>query len=129
VWRTDEVTPLLPHPNDPGARNRHDASAGAPEFLITFTITIPDGTPADAVRDMKEREARRAHELAEQGHLVRLWRLEEAPTTWRSLGLWRADDAAVMQAMIESLPMYMDGWINAGTLPLARHPNDPALTR
>jgi muconolactone delta-isomerase len=128
VWRTDEVTPLLPHPNDPGARNRHDASTVA-EFLITFTITIPDGTSADAVRDMKEQEARRAHELAEQGHLVRLWRLEEAPTTWRSLGLWRADDAAAMQALIESLPMYMDGWIKADTLPLARHPNDPALTR
>ena len=37
VWRSDEVTPLQPHPNDPGQPPR----PGATEFLTTFTITIP----------------------------------------------------------------------------------------
>src|SRR6266852_8443584 len=42
VWRTDEVTPLSRHPNDPAL----EASPGATEFLTTFTVTIPECTPA-----------------------------------------------------------------------------------
>ena len=41
VWRTDEVTPLAPHPNDPAL----PPAAGATEFFTTFTISIPAGTP------------------------------------------------------------------------------------
>ena len=62
VWRTDDVTPLVPHPNDP-ARRREPPGAfrqQAQEFLITFTITVPDSVPAAAVADRKAREARRA---------------------------------------------------------------------
>ena len=44
IWRTDQVTPLAPHPNDPGPGAR-PSQAGA-EFMTTFTITIPDATPA-----------------------------------------------------------------------------------
>src|ERR1700751_6061652 len=71
VWRTDEVTPLAPHPNDPA---RPAENAGT-EFLTTFTIGVPEGTPAQVVDDTEAREARRAKELAGQGHLLRLWRL------------------------------------------------------
>src|SRR5439155_13398783 len=53
VWRTDEVTPLSRHPNDPAL----EASPGATEFLTTFTVTIPEGTPAQTVEDTKAREA------------------------------------------------------------------------
>ncbi len=56
VWRTDEVTPLSRHPNDPAL----EASPGATEFLTTFTVTIPEGTPAQTVEDTKAREAERA---------------------------------------------------------------------
>src|SRR5262252_4412042 len=41
VWRTDEVSPLAPHPNDSGL----PAKAGATEFLTDFTIAVPEGTP------------------------------------------------------------------------------------
>ena len=68
VWRTDEVTPLFRHPNDPAL----EASPGATEFLTTFAITVPEGTPSGTVDDTKAREALRAHELARQGHLLRL---------------------------------------------------------
>src|SRR5215472_12796746 len=44
VWRTDEVTPLGPHPNDPGA-GRDLQETGA-EFLTTFTTAIPQAHPA-----------------------------------------------------------------------------------
>jgi muconolactone D-isomerase len=41
VWRTDEVTLLAPHPNDPCL----PAKEGATEFLTTFTIAVPEDTP------------------------------------------------------------------------------------
>ncbi len=120
VWRSDEVTPLSRHPNDPALA----ASSGGTEFLTTFTTTIPAGTPPRTVEDTKAREAERAYELAGQGHLVRLWTL---PGEGRSLGLWRAQDAAGMQAILESLPL--DAWMTVQTTPLARHPSDPATAK
>ncbi len=125
VWRTDEVTPLSPHPNDPATRLQGDVDAGAQEFLVAFVITVPAGSTAETVADMKEREARRAHELADEGHIERLWRLEEGTATWRSLGVWRAHDATELQTLLHSLPMH--GWIEADTTPLTAHPSDPAL--
>lgn len=120
VWRTDEVTPLSRHPNDPALQ----ASPGAMEFLTTFTITIPEGTPARTVEDTRAREAERAYELAGQGHLLRLWAL---PGEERSLGLWRVQDAAGMEAILKSLPL--DSWMTVQTTPLTRHPSDPASAR
>jgi muconolactone delta-isomerase len=117
VWRTDQVTPLSPHPNDPGLGT---GPQGATEFLTTFTVTIPDGMPDQAIDDADASEARRARELATQGHLERLWAL--APG--RSLGLWRARDPAEMQAILKSLPL--DPWMDVETTPLTEHPSDPA---
>ena len=57
IWRTDQVTPLAPHPNDPGPSTR-PGQAGA-EFLTTFTVTIPDGTPRQAVEGAGAGEAAR----------------------------------------------------------------------
>jgi muconolactone delta-isomerase len=120
VWRTDEVTPLGPHPNDPGA-SRDLQETGA-EFLTMFTTAIPQGTPGQAVYDAQACEAERARELAGQGHLVRLW---VPPGQGRTLGLWRAQDPADIQAILESLPLYP--WMTVQTTPLTAHPNDPAL--
>jgi muconolactone delta-isomerase len=120
VWRTDEVTPLSPHPNDPAL----PPGAGATEFLTTFTTMIPDGTSSQTVVQTEAREAERARELARQGHLRRLWKL---PGEGRALGLWRAQDAAGMQAILASLPL--DAWMTVETTPLTPHPSDPAITR
>jgi muconolactone delta-isomerase len=119
VWRTDEVTALSPHPNDPGL------AAGAPgsEFLTTFVIDVPQGTPGRAVEETEAREAERAEELAGQGHLRRLWRL---PGRGRSLGLWQAAGPAQLQAILRSLPL--DPWMTVQTTPLTPHPSDPAQT-
>ena len=136
VWRTDEVTPLSPHPNDPppetgdpvpgpGLRDQ-PAAAGdvAAEFLTTFTVTFPKGTPAETVADAEAREADRTRELAGQGYLERLWRL---PGQGQALGLWRARDRAGMQAILASLPL--GAWLSAQTTPLTPHPSDPGITR
>ncbi len=57
------------------------------QYLVAMTTHVRDGTPDQAVADIRTREAARSHELAAQGHLLRLWRL-----SWRgrALGLWRA---------------------------------------
>jgi muconolactone delta-isomerase len=119
IWRTDEVTPLSLHPNDPGLQ----AIDGATEFLTTFTVAVPDGTPERLVAEAMAREAQRAKELAGQGHLLRLWRLPAGGPD--ALGLWRASDAAELRAMLESLPL--DPWMTEEITPLTSHPSDPAL--
>jgi muconolactone delta-isomerase len=128
VWRTDDVTPLSPHPNDPSRRtDRSGAPALEPEgseFLTEFTLAVPAGTAADTVDSASRREADRARELAEQGHLKRLWAL---PGQGRALGLWQAPDLTRMNAILASLPQYP--WLSVQTTPLTPHPSDPALTR
>jgi len=120
VWRTDEVTPLSPHPDDPGLPT---GPRQAREFLTTFTITVPPGTPGQAVRDSEAREADRARELAGQGHLERLWVLGPG----RGLGLWRASGPGEMRAILESLPL--GPWMKVQTTPLTEHPSDPAVAK
>jgi len=122
VWRTDDVTPLVPHPNDPAPRGAPQGAfrPQAQEFLITFAITVPDSVPAAAVADHKAREARRAAELAQQGHILRVWLLPDR----RTLGLYQARDAAALEAIIASLPL--SDWMTVETVPLTPHPNDPA---
>src|SRR5262249_58560726 len=89
VWRTDEVTPLSPHPNDPPPTPARGAVTAA-EFLVTFTLAVPPGTAGQTVEDTKAREAQAAHDLAGQGHLLRLWTLPDG----RALGLCQAPGAA-----------------------------------
>jgi muconolactone delta-isomerase len=116
-WRTDEVTPLGRHPDDPALA----APPGATEFLTVSTIAVPDGTPGETVARTEAREAQRARELAGQGHLLRLWTL---PGQSRAAGLWQARDRAELRAILKSLPM--DPWMTAETTALAGHPSDPA---
>jgi muconolactone delta-isomerase len=120
VWRTDDVTALSHHPNDPGPRPSAPGNGSGMEFLTTFTLAPPTGTPAGLVDDTKAREARRTRELAGQGRLLRLWML---PEEGRALGLWRASGVSEMDEILASLPLA--GWLTVETVPLSRHPSDP----
>jgi muconolactone delta-isomerase len=126
VWRSDRVVALAAHPNDPGSPSGLGSSAAttAREFLTTFEVTFPDSASEAEVADFKTREADRTRDLAEQRHLVRLWMLPPTPSSWRALGLWRAEDGKEMQALLRSLPM--DAWTRTETIPLTEHPSDPA---
>jgi muconolactone delta-isomerase len=120
VWRTDQVTALAPHPNDPGVAK----SGGNPEFLISMNIAVPAGLSEAAVAQTAAREADRARELAGQGNLLRLWALPAEPGRWHTLGLWSASTPSGMQEIVAALPQY--DWMTANTTPLTPHPSDPA---
>ena len=49
------------------------------EFLVQFELDIPDGVAESEIEDREEAEAAAAEMLAEQGHLVRLWRASVGP--------------------------------------------------
>ncbi|OBH04560.1 muconolactone delta-isomerase [Mycobacterium sp. E2699] len=123
VWRTDEVTALTAHPNDPAGRAEQGPGRAA-EFLTTTTVDVPKGVRREVVDDAVSRQAERARELAEHGHLERLWMLLAEPRGPRALGLWRAPDVEGMTAILESLPLHP--WMSVTTTPLTPHPNDPA---
>ena len=123
VWRTDEVTPLAAHPHDPAPGEIHLGPVGA-EFLTVLAVTPPPGTPLEVVEDVYEREGRRTRELADQGRLLRLWRL---PGERRALGHWQVRDSDALREILASLPIA--GWLAADTVPLTRHPSDPAVAR
>ncbi|MFD4709830.1 muconolactone Delta-isomerase family protein [Streptomyces sp. NPDC058430] len=122
VWRSDEVTPLTPHPNDPEPAS--GASGAAKEFLVAFTPAAAQDTTSQALRDATAAEAVSAKALAGQGHLMRLWK---TPGEGHALGLWRARDAAEMQTVLDSLPLAP--WLSMETTSLSEHPSDPGPVR
>jgi muconolactone delta-isomerase len=123
VWRSDEVTPLSPHPNDPTPAQRGPRGS-LREFFTIFTIQIPAQAAAATVEEIARREAARAGELAGDGALARLWLLLVEAGQTRELGLWRTSDEQRMQAIVASLPM--SSWMTVETVPLSAHPSDPA---
>ncbi|WP_416481468.1 muconolactone Delta-isomerase family protein [Streptomyces sp. CL12] len=86
------------------------------EFLVEITTSVPAG-----VTERRAAEAVRARELADTGHLARLWRpIGET----RSIGVWRADDEAELrEKVLGTLPLRP--WMSLTVTPLESHPNDP----
>lgn len=74
------------------------------------------------VEDLYAREGKRSRELADQGRLLRLWRI---PGERRALGHWQVRDVEHLQEILASLPI--TDWLAADTVPVTRHPNDPAV--
>lgn len=79
--------------------------AFAMEYLVSMTTHVPDGTPGQAVDDIRTREAAHSRELAAQGHLLRLWRPPLQPGEWRTLGLFAAVDGAQLETVLDSMPL------------------------
>src|SRR5215469_12903769 len=94
------------------------------EYLVTMTTHVPQGTPDEAVEDVRAREAAHSRELAAQGHLLRLWRPPLQPGEWRSLGLFAADDRDRLEEVLAAMPLRV--WRTDEVTPLSRHSNDPA---
>jgi muconolactone D-isomerase len=92
------------------------------EFLVRMDICLPPEMTEAAKSDLYAAEARRAKTLANEGTLLRLWRIPGRLANW---GLWRADDATSLHDALTTLPLwkYMDVEVSA----MAQHPNDPAI--
>ncbi len=127
VWRSDDVTPLSPHPLDPQLQTDRGGTLapepGNSEFLTTFSPTVP-AEAGPGTLEAARGQAERAHELARQGILQRLWTLSGRG---RALGLWWAPDAAGLDAIVASCPQ--SHGMSVQITPLGPHPNDPALGR
>src|SRR5450631_542962 len=96
------------------------------EYLVSMTTHVPDGTPEEAVQDIRAREAAHSRKLAAQGHLLRLWRPPLQPGEWRTLGLIAALDGDRLEEVLASMPLRV--WRTDEVTSLSPHPNDPPPT-
>ena len=94
------------------------------EFLVSFELDVPDGIAESEVEDRERAEATAAEALADQGHLVRLWRASLGPGRSTVLGLYRAGGRAELDGLLSALPLYE--WMHTSITSLGPHPNDPA---
>ena len=92
------------------------------EFLVEFELEVPAGTPHEEVERRTRAESAAAAELAEDGHLVRLWRRPRVGDG-SAVGLYRADSAAELDGLLAALPLA--DWLHVTVTPLQEHPNDP----
>jgi muconolactone D-isomerase len=89
------------------------------EFLVHMEATAIKGEP-EAEFALRKQEAIRAHELADAGILLRLWRVPGRQENW---GIWSAGDADQLHQALVSLPL--SPYLRITVHPLASHPNDP----
>jgi muconolactone delta-isomerase len=95
------------------------------EFLVEFELEIPPGTPRAEVEQRQCAESAAAAKLAEDGHLVRLWRRPLVGDGTTAIGLYRADSEAELDDLLGALPLA--GWLLVAVTPLEEHANDPAM--
>jgi muconolactone delta-isomerase len=93
------------------------------EFLVEFEVQVPAGTPQSEVRDRETAESAAAAKLADEGHLVRLWRRSPVGGGATAVGLYRADSENHLGALLSDLPLA--DWLQVRIIPLTPHPNDP----
>ena len=93
------------------------------EFLVEFEIEIPAGTPRAEVEQRYRAESAAAAKLAEDGHLVRLWRRPLVGDGTTAIGLYRAFSQAQLEDLLAALPLA--DWLRVTVTPLDAHPNDP----
>ena len=94
------------------------------EFLVDFELEVPPGTPRAEVEQRQRAESAAAAKLAEDGHLVRLWRRPLVGDGTTAIGLYRADSEAELDDLLGALPLA--GWLRVAVTPLEEHANDPA---
>ena len=94
------------------------------EFLVEFELEVPPGAPRAEVEQRQRAESAAAAKLAEDGHLVRLWRRPLVGDGTTSIGLYRADSEAELDDLLGALPLA--DWLRITVTRLEEHANDPA---
>lgn len=97
------------------------------EFLVQFDIDIPNRAGAPEVEERVQAEAAASAGLAEDGILVRLWRLPSPTGVTQLIGLYRAETDLELDRRLHGLPF--KPWMRTSVTQLESHPNDPEVTR
>jgi muconolactone D-isomerase len=105
-------------------RRREERRKDSMEFLVEFEVEVPAGTPVAEVEQHQRAESAAAAKLAEEGHLVRLWRRPLVGDGTTAIGLYRAFSQAQLEDLLAGLPLA--DWLRVTVTPLESHPNDPA---
>jgi muconolactone delta-isomerase len=95
------------------------------EFLVEFEVEVPNGTPETEVEERTRAEASAAARLVDEGHLLRVWRRAAVADDTMVIGLYAAESEAQLDSLLGALPLA--DWMQVTIMPLAPHPNDPAL--
>jgi len=94
------------------------------EFLVEFEVEVPPDAPVAEVEQRHRAESAAAAKLAEEGHLVRLWRRPLIGDGTTAIGLYRAFSQAQLEELLAGLPLA--DWLRVTVTSLEAHPNDPA---
>ena len=94
------------------------------EYLVEFEVEVPAGTPDAELEQHQRAESAAAAKLAENGHLVRLWRRPLVGDGTTAIGLYRSDSKAELEDLLAALPLA--DWLRVTVMPLEAHLNDPA---
>ena len=94
------------------------------EYLVEFEVEVPAGTPDAEVEQRQRAESAAAAKLAEDGHLVRLWRRPLVGDGTTAIGLYRAGSQSELDGLLAALPLA--DWLGVTVTQLEAHPNDPA---
>jgi len=94
------------------------------EFVVQHEGDDPAATADAEVEQHQRAESAAAAKLAEDGHLVRLWRRPLLGDGTTAIGLYRAFSQAQLEDLLATLPLA--DWLRVTVTPLEAHPNDPA---
>ena len=97
------------------------------DFLVEFEVVVPAGTPETEVEDRESAEVVAATKLADEGHLLRVWKRPRATGETKVLGLYRAESETELDGLLRALPLYE--WMTVTVTALEHHPNDPAAAQ
>jgi len=97
------------------------------EFLVEFEFEVPKGTPETEVEQRTRAEVSAAARLVDEGHLLRLWKSERSSGRHEGDRPLRRRTDAELDGLLGALPLA--DWMHVMVIPLAPHPNDPAVGR
>jgi muconolactone D-isomerase len=95
------------------------------EFLVEIEVTVPAGTPQEELDERQRAEAAAAAQLAQEGHLTRVWTARSQAGGSSVLGLYSAESLVELEDLLRQLPLY--DWMRVVVTSLGAHPNDPAI--
>jgi muconolactone D-isomerase len=93
------------------------------EFLVKFELKVPDSATEIEIDNRVRDEAVATRALADDGHLVRLWRTNVSNDRMEAIGLFRAGSIVELAGLLDALPL--SPWLSTTITKLDQHPNDP----